>query len=81
MHYLEHAISIPNWEFDKLACNDCITKALETGGWLVGDEMNIGIELEIVKQAETKFEDLKKKLLSPPNAINESTLRKLRRET
>jgi polyisoprenoid-binding protein YceI len=26
--------------------------ALETGGWLVGDEVSIGIELEIVKQAE-----------------------------
>ena len=65
MHYLEHAISIPNREFDKLASNDCIerlTKALETGGWLVGDEMNIGIELEIVKQAETKFEELEEEV-------------------
>lgn len=26
--------------------------ALETGGWLVGDTININIELEIVKQAE-----------------------------
>jgi polyisoprenoid-binding protein YceI len=26
--------------------------ALETGGWLVGDEINISIELEIIKQAE-----------------------------
>jgi polyisoprenoid-binding protein YceI len=26
--------------------------ALETGGWLVGDEININIELEIVKQPE-----------------------------
>src|SRR5512135_2757976 len=27
--------------------------ALETGGWLVGDDINITIELEIVKQPET----------------------------
>lgn len=27
--------------------------ALETGGWLVGDEIRISIELEIVKQPET----------------------------
>jgi polyisoprenoid-binding protein YceI len=27
-------------------------QALETGGWLVGDEVKIGIELEIVKQAK-----------------------------
>ena len=26
--------------------------ALETGGWLVGDEIKIDLELEIVKQAE-----------------------------
>ncbi len=26
--------------------------ALETGGWLVGDEVKIGIEIEFVKQAE-----------------------------
>ena len=26
--------------------------ALETGGWLVGEEVTINIELEIVKQAE-----------------------------
>jgi len=28
----------------------------------VGDEMNIGIELEIVKQAETKFEELEEEV-------------------
>lgn len=28
--------------------------ALETGGWLVGDDINISIELEIVKQVETE---------------------------
>jgi polyisoprenoid-binding protein YceI len=27
--------------------------ALETGGWLVGDEVKIDIELEIIKQPET----------------------------
>lgn len=27
--------------------------ALETGGWLVGDDININIDLEIVKQPET----------------------------
>lgn len=27
--------------------------ALETGGWLVGDDIHIGIELEIIKQPET----------------------------
>jgi len=27
--------------------------ALETGGWLVGDDIHISIELEIVKQPET----------------------------
>ena len=27
--------------------------ALETGGWLVGDDIHISIELEIVKQSET----------------------------
>ncbi len=27
--------------------------ALETGGWLVGDEINVNLELEIVKQPET----------------------------
>jgi polyisoprenoid-binding protein YceI len=27
--------------------------ALETGGWLVGDDVHISIELEIVKQPET----------------------------
>jgi polyisoprenoid-binding protein YceI len=32
--------------------------ALETGGWLVGDEVNISIELEIVKQAEAAVEEL-----------------------
>ena len=26
--------------------------ALETGGWLVGEEVTINLELEIVKQAE-----------------------------
>jgi len=31
-------------------------QALETGGWLVGDEVKIGIELEIVKQAEPASE-------------------------
>ena len=36
--------------------------ALETGGWLVGDEMNIGIELEIVKQAEAKLEELEEEV-------------------
>ena len=30
--------------------------ALETGGWLVGDQININIELEIVKQPETVAE-------------------------
>ena len=30
--------------------------ALETGGWLVGDEVSINIELEIVKQAEAALE-------------------------
>ncbi len=30
--------------------------ALETGGWLVGDEVSISIELEIVKQAEAALE-------------------------
>jgi polyisoprenoid-binding protein YceI len=29
--------------------------ALETGGWLVGDEIKIDLELEIVKQAEPVF--------------------------
>jgi polyisoprenoid-binding protein YceI len=28
--------------------------ALETGGWLVGDEIKINLELEIIKQAETE---------------------------
>ncbi|HEX3051440.1 MAG TPA: YceI family protein [Aggregatilineaceae bacterium] len=28
--------------------------ALETGGWLVGDDINIAIELEVVKQAVTE---------------------------
>lgn len=27
--------------------------ALETGGWLVGDDIHLSIELEIVKQAES----------------------------
>src|SRR3990172_6019292 len=30
--------------------------ALETGGWLVGDEVSINIELEIVKQPEVALE-------------------------
>ncbi len=30
--------------------------ALETGGWLVGDEVTINIELEIVKQAEPAWQ-------------------------
>jgi polyisoprenoid-binding protein YceI len=29
-------------------------KALETGGWLVGDDINIDIELELVKTPETE---------------------------
>jgi len=32
--------------------------ALETGGWLVGDGVNISIELEIVKQAKAALEEL-----------------------
>jgi polyisoprenoid-binding protein YceI len=28
--------------------------ALETGGWLVGDEMSVNIELELVKQLEAE---------------------------
>ena len=32
--------------------------ALETGGLLVGDEVNISIELEIVKQAEATLEEV-----------------------
>jgi hypothetical protein len=30
----------------------------------VGDEMNIAIELEIVKQAKTKFEELEEEVAS-----------------
>jgi hypothetical protein len=51
----------PIEEFAKLA-NDAqierTSKALEASGWLGGDEMNIGIDLKIVKQTETKFEEL-----------------------
>jgi len=36
--------------------------ALETGGWLVGDEVNISIELEIVKQAEATLEELEEEV-------------------
>jgi polyisoprenoid-binding protein YceI len=38
--------------------------ALETGGWLVGDEVNISIELEIVKQAEVTLEELEEVALA-----------------
>lgn len=31
-------------------------KALETGGWLVGDEVNIEIEVELIKQEEEEAE-------------------------
>jgi len=36
--------------------------ALETGGMLVGDEVTLSIELELVKQAEAKLEELEEEV-------------------